>query len=113
VTVQQEICITESGVAAMEAPSHKCPHSGEEFGKDKRLGEIVVRPGVQTFHPLLDQASSRKHKDGSLYPSLAQLAADLHAAKAWQPDIEKNGIVSNVCTYLECLLPRFGHIYRV
>src|SRR2546429_5798001 len=34
------------------------------------------RTGVQPFHPLFDQASSREHQDRGFYPSLAQLAAD-------------------------------------
>src|ERR1700731_5169160 len=112
-TVQQEVCIAESCVSAMEAPSHKGPHTRQEFCQDKGLGEIVIRTGVQALHPLLDQASSCEHQDRSLYSSLAQLAADLDPAKAGQSDIEKNGIVSDVCAQCEGLLTRFGHIHRI
>jgi hypothetical protein len=97
----------------MESPSHECPHSRQEFRQDEGLGEIVVRSGVQAFHPLLDQASSREHQDRSLYSPLTQLATDLDATKARQSDIQQNGIVSYVRTYFECLLTRFGHIHRV
>src|ERR1700674_4662037 len=113
VTVQQKVCIAESRIAAMEASSHKRPHTRQEFCQDKGLGEIVVSTGVQPFHPLLDQASSREHQDRSFYPSLAQLAADFDAAQARQSDIEKNGIVSDVRSEFECLFTRFSHIHCI
>jgi hypothetical protein len=112
-TVQEKVCIAESCIAAMEAPSHKRPHTRQEFCQDKGLGEIVIRTGVQALHPLLDQASSREHQDRSLYSPLAQLTADLDPTKAGQSDIEKNGIVSDVRAQCESLLTRLGHIHCI
>src|SRR5260370_33406437 len=94
--VHQIDCIPVAWGSCMEARSHKGPHARQEFRQAKGLGEIVIRPGVQAFHPLFDQASSCEHQDRSFYSSLAQLTADLDSTKAGQSDIEKNGIVSDV-----------------
>src|SRR6202521_4152748 len=42
VTVQGQVGVAESGVAAMEAPPNQRPHSCQEFRQNKGFGEVVV-----------------------------------------------------------------------
>src|SRR5258707_2440748 len=78
VTIESEVSIAQLCVAAMEAAPNQRPHPRQEFGQDKRLGEIVVSPGIQSLHSLLDQTPSRYHHTETPYPSLSQLAADFY-----------------------------------
>jgi hypothetical protein len=71
----------------MEAPPNECPHSRKEFGQNEWFRQVVVGACIQSFDPLLDQASRREHHDRRFYPSLAQLAADFDSAKVGQTHI--------------------------
>src|ERR1700736_3149846 len=113
VTIESQVSVAQLGVATMEAAPNQRSHPRQEFCQDKRLGEIVVSAGIQSLHSLLDQTPSREHHDGSLYPSLAQLAADFDPAKTRQPDVEEDGVVRNICPGPMSLLAGFNHVHGV
>jgi hypothetical protein len=97
----------------MKATPNERPYPRQQFGQDKGFGEIVVSPGIQPLYSLLNQTPSREHHDRSLYPSLAQLAAYFDPADPRQPDVEENGVISNICAGFKSLLAGLNHIHCI
>ena len=40
------------------------PQAGEQFGQGERLDQVVVGPGVEPLHPVLDGIPGGQHQDG-------------------------------------------------
>src|SRR6267143_188818 len=90
VAVEYKVRVAKLCVAGMEAPANQCSNPRKKLRQDKRLGEIVIGPGVQALDTLLDQTSRREHQHGRFYAPLTQLAADFDPAEVGQAHIEKN-----------------------
>ena len=56
------------------------------------LCEVVVRPKVQTTHPVAHVSTSRKQDDGRGVTASAQLRQDRKTVLAGQHDVEHHGV---------------------
>ena len=71
----------------------QCPHPGQKLGEVERLDQVVVRPLVQTGHPVTRRITCGQHEDGKGRASTAQSLGDLEATDLGHPPIEDGDLV--------------------
>ena len=72
------------------AASQKGVDPGQELGKRKRLGQIVVRAGVESMDTVADSVAGRQDEDRRVDPLLTQRRDDIETVETRQPEVEKN-----------------------
>ena len=77
VTVQRGVSHGQQRGGVDAAAPHQRPDTGQKFAGGKGLGEIIVRPGVQTGHPVGHlRLGGQKQGGGSVSPCAGGLTAD-------------------------------------
>src|SRR5260370_27011608 len=74
------------------AATEQGPDPGEELREAERLGDIVVRAGVEADHRVHLIGTRREDQDRHRLAFGAQAAADFQAVKAWQAEIEHDQV---------------------
>jgi hypothetical protein len=64
----------------------------QQLRRVERLGEIVVRTGVEATHAIRDGVSRREHQHRCLHPSTAKLGRDIEPVPPRQPDVDDREI---------------------
>lgn len=86
---EHEIC---AGRASMT--SQKDLKAGNQFGRRERLHQVIITPGAQTHHPIIDIAQRTHHEDRGLDPGIAQGCDDRQTVASWQESIQCDRIES-------------------
>ena len=79
------------GISA--AAARKGVKSGYEFFQGKGLAQVVIRPEIKPFHPLLQSSPGRQNKHGKLPaapPPVAQYIKPVHTRKR---QIKNGGVI--------------------
>ena len=90
--VQREVGHAQHGGFVFAAPPRQRPHPRDQFGQFKRLGQVIVRAGVQSFDALVDFAARGQEQDRCGIFALAQLAQHAQAVASRQHDVEHDAI---------------------
>jgi hypothetical protein len=111
--VETEVADLEHGRPLDRAAPVKRPQTREQLGEGERLRQEVVGPGVEPGHAILDGAACRQHQHRSPDPTLAQLAADLHAVEPGKHEVEDDGVVLDRGGHPERVVARARDVRRV
>ncbi len=71
-------------------------HAGEQLVQAERLGDVVVRAGIEALHHILLGIGAGQHDDGHLLALPAELGAELAPVAIGQADIEQDRVVSRI-----------------
>ena len=80
----------------------------KQLREGERLGEVVVRAGIQSADHLVLLIERREHDDGRAVGARAQMLRDGVSAAAWKADVEHNGVEVLRVYKLLALLGRGG-----
>ena len=72
--------------------SHRAD-TGDELRQGEGLGQVVVRPGIEAVHALVDFAARGQQQDGHRVAPFAQLAKDAEAVPSRQHDVQHQRVV--------------------
>jgi peptide/nickel transport system permease protein len=75
-----------------QGPTKPSPDSSEQFLKRERFGEVVIRPGIESFHPLLDIIMGGEHQHRRGVQGLTQTAAEFHPAEIGQAPVQQDQV---------------------
>jgi len=67
--------------------------AGRQLGEREGLAQVVVGPGVESRHAVLDFVARGEHEDTRPDPIGAQAAADLEPVDVGQPEVEDDEVV--------------------
>jgi hypothetical protein len=86
---------------------------GEKLLGEERLGQVVVRSGLETGELVLQLVQRGDHQDRDLGGRGVGFdpAADLVAVDAGKPDVEKDDVGPDVLRHLERLRSVFGQVH--
>ncbi len=88
-------------------------HARHELVERERLREVVVRPGVEAGHAVVDRVARREHEDRRPHALVAETAADLEAVAAREHDVEEDRVVRRRHRHPERVLPAPGDVRGV
>ncbi len=80
------------------------PHPGQQLPDLEGLGDIVVRPHLQTDHHVDGVVLGGEHDHGDLGPVGPQLPADIHATDAGQVEVEEDQVGFRLLQHLHAFL---------
>src|SRR5256886_11877659 len=92
-SVEHKVCNMNRLPPHLGATPQQCTHSGEELVKVKGLAQIVVGPGVESLHPVVDSVTRGKHQDGYSRTARSQVFADLDSVFPGQHHIQQDEVV--------------------
>ena len=64
--------VSSSAPSARYGAAQQRPQPGEQLLQRERLGEVVVRAGVEALDPVADRVPRGEHEDGEVVAGLAQ-----------------------------------------
>ena len=91
--VQRERAVAEHLEALGAAAPLQRPHAGQQLVEPERLGEVVVRAGVEAADHVLHRVARGEHQDGRVAPLAAELRRHLEAVLLGQHDVEQDDVV--------------------
>jgi hypothetical protein len=74
----------------------QCADAGEQYGKRKRLGHVIVGSQIESLDDVGDGVPSRKRQNGDVLPEFAEAARDLNAIDPGQHHIEEDKVELDV-----------------
>ena len=74
------------------------PQAGQQLGEGERLDQVVVGPGVEALHPVLDGVPGGEHEDGGVVAGGPHAPADVEPVDGGQPDVEHHGVGRRTAT---------------
>src|SRR5437588_11785388 len=73
------------------APQHR-PHAGEQFGKRKRLDQVIVCAQLESFHAVAHTVASGEKQNRRSNPIAPELRDHFPAVSMWKHDIDDKKI---------------------
>jgi hypothetical protein len=94
--VDHEVTDLYGGLPGKTPPAIERTQAGQEFIEVERLGQVVVRPGVETTDPIANVTSSGQHQDGDGDTELVKPAGDTHAIHPGQHPVQQSDVERTV-----------------
>jgi hypothetical protein len=91
--VQCEVRNLENAAFLVRVPAQQGAQPGPQLFHRERFDQVIVRPAVQPFYPIVDGIAGGEHQDGGFVPLLAQLPAQFKTIAFWQHDVEDDHII--------------------
>ena len=60
--VQRQVAHAQQAALALEAAAQQRAQAGQELGQRVGLDEVVVGPGIEPLHPVVDGVARREHQ---------------------------------------------------
>ena len=95
------------GQVGLLAAQHR-PHPGQQLRRGKGFGQIVVRPGVQPFHPLGHLGAGGQEQRRGVDPQTPQFPQHLDTVHLRHHDIQHQTVVLGGAG-IEQRVPSIGH----
>ena len=92
--VQFQIAEAKHGRFIIPCPPQHGPHPCKQFVRIKRLGQIVIRAGIEARHPVVLFSPGCQQHDRGEHALVPQTSQHLQAVHAGHHDIQNNGIIS-------------------
>jgi hypothetical protein len=105
--------VSLSGVKVLAAPAGHGPYAGQQLLGLEGLGQIVVRPGVQTLHLVAELGLCRQHQYGRGYSAVPQTAQDLKAVHFRHHHVQYYPVVAALKTVVQSVLPVVHGVHGV
>ena len=86
---------------------------GQQLFKGKRLQQVIVRPSVQSGHPVVNRITGSEDQDGRAHAALAQFAANSYAVEFWQQDVQHNQVESDCFSLIQRFATREGRVHGI
>ncbi len=80
-------------VAPKRRPAQQCAHAGEQFGENKRFGEIVVSAGLERVDFRSRRVAGGEDKNSGVRVFIPQFFQNLSPVHSWQHQVENDQIV--------------------
>src|SRR5262249_8670990 len=90
--VDLQIIDAQTFYSSLRSASQYRTHPGEQFGKRKRLDEIIVRAQFQSFNTVAHTVAGGKKKNRRANPIAAEFRDHFPAVLVWQHDIDNKKI---------------------
>src|SRR3954466_15830411 len=108
--VELQVADLEHRRALDRAATGEGAQARQQLGERERLGEIVVRAGVETRHAVLDRVARGQHDHRGPDPFLTQPLARLEAVDARQHHVQDDRVVPGGVRHPQSVLALDGHI---
>jgi hypothetical protein len=108
--VQSQVPDPQLGGTFRGSPADERPEPGQQLGERERLGEVVVRAGVQPRDPVGNAVAGRQHEDRAPVPGISEPPAHLKAVEIGQHHVEDDGVVRVLRCEPECFLAVTGDV---
>ena len=79
------------GFAFRPAPDERA-NAGDQFDEFKRLGQVIIRAGIEAFDAFIDLTARREEEDGRGVGAFAQLLKYAQPITPGQHDVQDDGI---------------------
>ena len=101
--VNPEIGKTEFGATIHLAAADQSLDTGEQLGKGKRFGQVIVRTGFETDDNILDRILGGQHQHRSRHLPLAEFFEKTHAVALGEHPVEDDEVKSPLKRHGESL----------
>ena len=111
--VERELPVAQHVEPGGAAPAVERADPRQQLVEAERLGQVIIRAGVEPPHDILGRVERGEHEDRGR-PALApELGGDLEAVLLRQHDVEKDDVVVVDMRQHRGLVPIGGHVHRV
>src|SRR5215472_15633644 len=99
--------------AANRNSSQQRLDAGNEFGRLKRLGHVVVRSQVEPYHFVNHLIADSQHQDGRRHSLLPNFSTDVESVADGQHDVKNDKVKWQISGFPQCFLAINGSIQNV